>query len=127
MLHYESVSGEEFVRKWTTMLAAGPMASFRPQREPTAVALRALIGKDLTEERAARYLMRIYERTTEDDFETLRDLGLLEEIDPDAPGHTPEPLGQPRRDALDAMLGVLRGEKKRQFHPGNPAARSRRR
>ena len=55
----------------------GPMPNFRPAREPTAVALRTLIGKGLTAEQAAPYLMRIFERTTEDDFETLRDLGLL--------------------------------------------------
>ncbi len=122
VLHYESYSGEDFVRKWTSILAAGPLASFRPNREPTAVALRALIAKDLTEEQARSYLMRIFERTTEDDFETLRDLGLLEQRDPDRGAHTPEPLGDERRAALDTMLAGLSGQAKRLFHPGNPSA-----
>lgn len=121
VLHYESFSGDDFVRKWTAILTAGPTANFRPGREPTAIALRALIAKSLTEEKARPYLMRIFERTTEDDFETLRDLGLLERIDPDRGQHTPESLGQERRGSLDAMLTGLAGEPKRPFHPGSPA------
>lgn len=122
VLHYESVSGDEFVRKWTTMLAAGKMANFRPGREPTAVALRALIAKGLTEEQARPYLTRIYERTTRDDVETLRELGLLEEIDPDAGERSPEPLGDERRRVLDAMLAAVRDERKRTFQLDTPVS-----
>ena len=43
--------------------------SFRPAREPTAVALRALLEADLPERKLRDYLMRIFERTTEDDFD----------------------------------------------------------
>ena len=78
LLHYESWSGEEFVRKWTNILDSGTKVSFRPGREPTAVALRTLLQADLPERKRRGYLMRIFERTTEDDFDTLRDLGLLE-------------------------------------------------
>ena len=84
LLHYESFSGEDFVRKWTAILESGGVVNFRKGREPTAVALRTLIGKGLTAEQARPYLMRIFERTTEDDLTTLRDLGLLEEVDPRA-------------------------------------------
>ena len=120
LLHYESFSGEDFVRKWTSILAAGPMANFRPAREPTAVALRTLIGKGLTEEQAAPYLMRIFERTTEDDFETLRDLGLLVEADPRAGTHEPEPFPPGAREEMTALLEHLTGQPKRPFHPGEP-------
>ena len=72
LLHYESWSGEEFVRKWTNILDSGTKVSFRPGREPTAVALRTLLEADLPERKLRDYLMRIFERTTEDDFETLR-------------------------------------------------------
>ena len=68
--------------------------SFRPAREPTAVALRTLLEADLPERKLRDYLMQIFERTTEDDFETLRDLGLLEKIDPLAGKHRPEPLSR---------------------------------
>ncbi|MDN4171794.1 glycosyltransferase family 2 protein [Nocardioides sp. SOB77] len=121
VLHYESYSGEDFVRKWTSILAAGPMANFRPAREPTAVALRALIGKGLSEEQAAPYLMRIFERTTEDDVDTLRDLGLLVEADPRQGTHVPATSPEAIAD-LRALLEALRAEPKRPFHPGEPAA-----
>jgi len=126
MLHYESFSGEEFVRKWTSILEAGPSVSFRPAREPTAVALRTLIGKGLNAERARPYLMRIFERTTQDDLVTLRDLGLLEEIEPRAGTHRPADFPSGGREQLGTLLDALREAPKRAFHPGNPAADVRR-
>ncbi len=122
LLHYESYSGEDFVRKWTSILSAGPMANFRPGREPTAVALRALLGLGLSEEEAAPFFRRIFERTTQDDFETLRDLRLLVEVDPLLGSHQPAawPEGQEQRFA-DVMRAVA-GVSKRPFHPGTPAA-----
>lgn len=122
VLHYESFSGEDFVRKWTSILAAGPMANFRPAREPTAIALRALIDKGLSEEQAAPYLMRIFERTTEDDFDTLRDLGLLVEVDPRAGTHVPAEPPTGTLEQLADLLERVREEPKRIFHPGEPAA-----
>jgi hypothetical protein len=122
LLHYESWSGEEFVRKWVNILGSGAKVSFRPAREPTAVALRALVDRDLPEKKLRAYLMRIFERTTEDDFETLLDLGLLEEIDPLAGGHRPEALGAERRAQLDAVLAAVMPENKWPFHTGRTAA-----
>jgi hypothetical protein len=122
LLHYESWSGADFVRKWVNILGSGSKISFRPAREPTAVALRALIGRDLPEKKLRAYLMRIFERTTEDDFETLLDLGLLEEIDPLAGTHTPEPLGAERRARLDALVAAIQPENKWHFHTGRTAA-----
>ena len=124
LLHYESVDGEEFVRKWTAILAAGPQVALRPTREPTAVALRTLIGKGLTPEQARPYLMRIFERTTEDDFDTLRDLDLLVEVDPAAGGHEPAPLSEGAREHLAALLTAVRGEGKEPFRPGRPPERA---
>lgn len=117
VLHYESYSGEDFVRKWTSILAAGPTPAFRPAREPTAVALQTLIGKGLSPEEAEPYLMRIFERTTEDDFDTLRDLGLLVHVDPRAGTHQPAapPEGSPAE-----LLDAVRREPKRPFHHGTP-------
>jgi hypothetical protein len=120
VLHYESYSGEDFVRKWTSILAAGPMATFRPAREPTAVALQTLIAKGLSPQAAEPYLMRIFERTTADDFETLRDLGLLENVDPRTGTHRPAPLPD---TSLPDLLAAVRPEPKRPFHHGTPAAK----
>jgi hypothetical protein len=121
LLHYESWSGEEFVRKWVNILGSGSRVSFRPAREPTAVALGALVGRDLPEKKLRAYLMRIFERTTEDDFDTLLDLGLLEEIDPLTGTHTPEPLGADRRARLDALIAAVEPENKWPFHTGRTA------
>ncbi|WP_372728245.1 glycosyltransferase family 2 protein [Nocardioides sp.] len=125
LLHYESFSGEDFVRKWTSILAAGPTVNLRPVREPTAIAVRALIAKGLTEEEAAPYLMKIFERTTEDDLQTLSDLGLVEEIDPSAGTHVPQQLSDADRDRIDRVVEGLRGQPKRVFHHGHPAAEAR--
>ena len=126
VLHYESYSGEDFVRKWTAMVASGPTASFRPARGNTAVALRALIGKNLGEEKARTYLMKLFERTTEDDFETLRDLGLLVEVDPRA-GHPPAGRcagGRPGRDAAPHWTSCA-PQPKRHFHPAQARKEAR--
>ena len=126
LLHYESFSGEDFVRKWTAILESGGAVNFRKGREPTAVALRTLIGKGLTAAQARPYLMRIFERTTEDDLTTLRDLGLLEEVDPGAGGHTPVAFPDGGRAAFLALLDGLRPLPKRDFHPGRPVDAVRR-
>lgn len=118
VLHYESWSGEDFVRKWSAMVGSGPSPNFRPARDATAVAVRALIGKDLDRERAEEYLLRIFRRTTEDDFETLRDLGLLEHVDPREGRHRPAGLTADQRSRLDRALAALHPEPKRHFHPG---------
>jgi hypothetical protein len=115
VLHYESYSGEDFVRKWTAMMASGPTASFRPARGETALALQALVGKDLGEEKVRDYLMRLFERTTEDDLETLRDLGLLVEADPRQGTHQPADIPAGGREALAADLDELRAQPKRRF------------
>lgn len=122
LLHYESFSGDEFVRKWTALLRAGPMSSFRPAREPTALALQALLAKGLDPDRARPYLERIFERTTLDDFETLTDLGLLEEHRPLEGTHEPEPFPDGAREEMETLLEQLAGEPKAPFHPGGGTA-----
>ena len=120
LLHYESFSCEEFVRKWTALLSAGPVAGFRPAREPTAVALRTLLAKGLAEDQLAPFLMRIFERTTEDDFDTLHGLGLLTEVDPRQGTHQPASL--PGREQVEELLTRVAPEPKWVFGPGEPVS-----
>lgn len=119
VLHYESYSGEDFVRKWSAMLAAGPEISLRPVRERTKAAVQALIGKPLSPEVRERYLSRIFAATTEDDFDTLRELGLLVEVDPDRGTHTPQPFAA--KDDLAAALAALADQPKGVFGVCKPA------
>ncbi len=62
--------------------------------------------------------MRIFERTTEDDFDTLRDLGLLEHVDPRAGTHVPTAAPE----SVAALLDAVRTQPKRPFHHGTAPA-----
>jgi hypothetical protein len=121
MLHYESWSGAEFVRKWTNIIDSGGKVKFRPVREPTNVALRSLVRRELPNRIVKKYVARIYERTTEDDFETLRELELLEEIDPLAGGHQPQRLTPQREAEIRTLLAAILPENKWAFHTGRTA------
>jgi hypothetical protein len=131
VLHYDAVSGEAFVRKWTALLGAGP-ARFRKDRAPTINALRTLTAKDIPTPIAEKYLRRIYEATTEDDVTTLRELGLLEEVDPGSGPHVPRALAERDRTTLAERFASIRTAPKREFHVvqrarGPAQARRRRR
>jgi len=65
--------------------------------------------------------MRIFECTTADDFDTLRDLGVLVEVDPRQGTHTPTAFPPGGQDEMLAALDRIRAEPKRRFHPAEPA------
>lgn len=121
VLHYESYSGEEFVRKWLALVEAGPSLRLRPGRHGTWAAVRALRELALPPEVAERYLLRIFEETTSDDFEALQELGLLVEADPDRGTHRPAQLDDHTRSALDAAIAAVTAAPKSSFRP--PAKR----
>lgn len=121
VLHYESYSGEDFVRKWSSILAAGPDLSLRPVRERTAQAVRALIGKPLSPELREKYLLQIFEATTADDFDTLRELGLLVQADPRQGTHVPVGLTAEARQQLAGLLAALADHPKDAFKVCGPA------
>jgi hypothetical protein len=115
VLHYDAVSGEEFVRKWRARVSAGPL-SLRPDRAPLAMALRSLVNRQVSPEVAEKYLLRLYERTTQDDVESLSELGMLEEVDPRSGRHQPAGFGPELAAAVRSRLEDLRELPKRPFH-----------
>ena len=120
LFHYESYSGEDFVRKWTAMVASGPPASYRPGRAAHARFLRELIGAGLPPDVLRTKLLESYRATTEDDAETLRSLGMVLETDPLAGTHQP----RPDRAAVAILregLDRLRGRPKGAFFNGSTA------
>ena len=127
VFHYESYSAEEFVRKWTAMVASGPKASFRPDRQPVARTMRALINRGLEPEALERQLVRFYERAIEEDVESLRDLAVLVEADPLAP--RADDARRPSVDgaALAAGIEARRSEVKQRHFKGTSAADAQRR
>ena len=126
LLHYESYSGEDFVRKWTSILAAGPTVNLRPVREPTAIAVRALIGKGLSEEEAAPYLtqdLRAHHRGRPRDPARPRGWSRRSTRAPGATSRRRCPTRTASRSTT--VLEGLRGQPKLPFHPGQPAAEAR--
>lgn len=122
VLHFESYSGEDFVRKWSALASTGAKVRFRPGRQPILVAVQALLAAELPVEVTERYLLRIFEATTLDDLDTLRDLALLDEIDPAVPLHEPRAITDDQRAALERGLDVARSGDKDAFRP--PALRA---
>jgi hypothetical protein len=120
LLHYDATSGEEFVRKWTALAAAGP-ARYRASRQPTARAMKSLISRDLPAATREKYLRRVYELTVQDDVETLDELGLLEEVDPLRGTHSPRALTAPEAAALAARVEELRAEPKGRYFVADSA------
>lgn len=116
--HYESYSGEEFVRKWSAMIASGPRAGFRSGRAAVADAVRTLVEKELDPAVRRSLLLTLYSRVAEDDVQTLQDLGLVLETDPLTGAHVPAQASAQLGDVLHDQLEALRGVDKSAFFLG---------
>ncbi len=121
MLHLESYSGEEFVRKWRAMVSSGPTMHFGEYRMRLATALKTLVHKQLPAEQADRFLTQIYEDYMADPVDVLDGLGLLVEVDVYA-GDRPPPVADADRERIGVVLEALRGEDKWQFIPERGSA-----
>lgn len=114
LLHYDAVSGEEFIRKWTALAKAGP-TRYRASRAPVARALKTLASLELSEEVRERYLLRVYEASTQDDVAVLEDLGFLVRVDPESVPVPARDLPAEAATALAHRVSELSGEEKRRF------------
>lgn len=106
VLHYDAISGDEFVRKWQALAGAGA-ARYRASRAPVARALKCLISADLDPAVRDTYLRRIFEITTEDDVATLDELGLLVRADPATADRRPTSPPPGGAEALAARVSDL--------------------
>jgi hypothetical protein len=106
VLHYDSATADEFVRKFMTLAGSGSRAVYRTSRIPVVNALRTLSTMDLADDVRARYLRRVYDLTTREDFETLHDLGLLEEVHAEAGTHVPQAAPAADLEAFEALLAA---------------------
>lgn len=119
LLHYDAVSGTEFIRKWEALGTAGS-PRFRSSRMPSARALTHLVNADLSPEVRHAYLRRIYELTTADDVQALSDLGLLETVDPLASPRTPTEFPDGALEQLKARVQELRRQEKKHLYVPDP-------
>lgn len=117
LLHYESHTAAEFVRKWGNLATSGGPVTTRGARSALATSVQTLLAKRLDPEVTDRLLRRLFEMTTRDDHELLDSLGLLVRVDPRAGTHRPDPGAEPVA-ALRAALAGLHGRDKSGFEPG---------
>lgn len=113
--HYESHSGEEFVRKWMAQLGAGPIR-LRARRGRLMEAISAIVDDaSLDEVGRTAALTDLYHREVEDDLPALLELGVLTE--PEAGSHRPEDFPPGGRAQLQALLDRLVAADKRYHNP----------
>ena len=94
VLHYESYSGEEFVRKWMAHLASGHPSKVSAHRDQLRAAVRAVLqNSSLTAAGKAELLSVLYRRHVEDREDLLSDLGYLTGLRPELHLHRPQPFG----------------------------------
>lgn len=123
LFHYESYDAEEFIRKWSAMTTSGPRAGFRAGRAALADAVRTLLEKELPPEVRHAQLIRLFERTTMDDVQTLTDLALVLKTDPLAGGHRPAALSPEAATVVGERIDALRGvDKSAYFRGSSPRA-----
>jgi hypothetical protein len=115
MLHYDSVSSEEFVRKWKTHLSGGA-TRFRPQRAVMVEAISEVLEQDLDDETRSRLLLEIYKRHIEDPVDLLLEHDLLVTPPPDRHGYLPEPFDSATAHRVDRLMELLT-EDKELLHP----------
>jgi hypothetical protein len=125
VLHYESYSADEFVRKWDAHLSAGP-AGFRQSRTLLRAALAALqrnpgLGPDARRE----YLRRLYKRHIEDPVELLEELGLLVTPDPALHSRRPARFAPEEGALVEPLLTQLGRADKAGLEHGDPDAPTR--
>ena len=108
VLHFDSVSLAEFRRKWAAHLGATVAATYGPKKDEIRSAVASVVDNDhLDEAQKDRYVARLYERTMQDDVDTLDELGFLEQPAKDRHSHTPTPLTDAQLHQIEVLLPRL--------------------
>lgn len=124
VLHYESFSAEEFVRKWTNHIGAGvPPRRFREERRRLRGAIASVNGNPhIDTERKRELLLQVYRRWVQDDIDVLLELGLVERPDARLHAYEARPLEPGLRASLDQLLDRLVRLDKETFNPAKEAS-----
>jgi hypothetical protein len=109
MLHDESHSGEEFIRKWLTWIAHAGTERHGPHRQRLQSAITAVAANASLDEAGRReLLMELFVRHVKDDEEVLDRLGFLEEPDPEWHRHQPSTFTPEDAGVVMELLELLR-------------------
>jgi hypothetical protein len=119
VLHFDSVSLEEFRRKWGAHHGAQLAAKYGQKKDEIRSAVTSVVDNDhLDEAQKERYLARLYERTMQDDVETLDELGFLERPTAGRHSHTPARLSEEQRHQIEVLLPMLVASHKDHYRLG---------
>lgn len=124
LLHYESHTGDEFIRKWTNLATSGPPVRTRGARSDLAAAVRGLVELDLPPDDRRELMLTLFDRHVRDDLDLLSRMGVLLHLDPDTGTHRPSESSTVPI-ALESMVGELAGVDKTCFEPGGDVERAR--
>ena len=120
LLHYETHSGDEFMRKWSKAPSATSRVRTRARREQQTAAVRALFAlPDVEPDVRERLVHELYDKSFRDDVETLQEMGLLVTHKAASEHHTPVPLSEDRRAPMQSWLDALLRLDKRFLRPRN--------
>lgn len=115
VLHYDCVSFDEFVRKWTSHAGAGS-AAFRDERLMLLRAVERLNGDpELDETRRREGLRTLYKEHVEDDVDLLERKGVLQHWHDDWHHHRPRPFPPEAAAENAALLPLLLAADKQHF------------
>jgi hypothetical protein len=113
--HYESVTGEEFIRKWMSHLGAGEIR-LRPRRRALLATISAVMADPALDEAGRREaLTRIYTEQVQDRYDDLLAAGVL--VVPEDRQCVPRPFPPGGREQLERVLALLLGADKRYANP----------
>lgn len=123
VLHYESHTLEEFIRKWSNHITSGHRLVARSERRRLASAMQAEGWKEWPAEVADEVRRELFAATALDDREGLGRLGLL--VTPAMPEEPFAPApSDPHRDQIEQHLAALANIDKSRFWLGEPHTRA---
>jgi hypothetical protein len=122
VLHDESDTFEEFVRKWTALSSAGSLWQ-RPRRQHLAQQVIAVLDDGSLDVAARTERLRdLYRRHVADDVPALEELGLVTTPRPEWSAYPPAELTDAERATLAGVATVLAEAPKRAFDRFGPPA-----
>lgn len=122
VLHLESTTRPEFIRKWRNLATSGSRPRTRLARSELLTSVETLLGLGVGRRVEDRYLSELYEATTLDDVDLLRRLSLVERIDVDQVVHAPRELPRGVAEDIAARLARIAVLDKQEFRTGSPSA-----
>ncbi len=122
VLHDESDSYDEFVRKWRTLLSSGSFGQKRRRARVARLVAPLLTDESLDPAVREQQLREVFRRHAADDVAAIEELGLLAVPDPAWSAYRPEPLTDDEQETLARVAALLTSAPKTAFERFGPPA-----